>query len=68
MTDSGSLLAFHLNWGDLRQAAQLLIDKLRQASVTAESAHTLEVFFREDALSTTSLDAPLGIRFECVPI
>ena len=65
MTDSGALLAFHLNWGHLREAAQLLINKLRQAddSAIADNSHVLEVFFR-DGLGTTSLDTPLGIRFE----
>ena len=64
--DSGSLLAFHLNWGHLREAAQLLINKLKQVddSAVAENSHILEVFFRDDVFDTASLNTPLGIRFE----
>ena len=68
MTDSGGLLAFHLNWGHLREAVQILINKLRQAddddSAIADNCHVLEVFFRDGILDTASPSIPLGIRFE----
>lgn len=64
-TDSGALLAFYLNWGHLREAVQLLINKLKQVddSAVTENSHVLEVFFRDD-VHDGSLNAPLGIRFE----
>eukprot|EP01043_Picozoa_sp_COSAG02_P041823 COSAG02_NODE_3502_length_6644_cov_4.775095_2_plen_67_part_00 len=66
MADSGGLLAFHLTWGHLKEAAQLLINKLKQVDdgAVAENSHILEVFFRDDVLDTASLGAPLGMRFE----